>query len=217
MSKTKAVIVTGAGQGLGLELVRQFVARGWKVAGTGRAEKPTDFPEDATYHAFDASDAAACVQFVQQIAADQPEADWALVNNAGGYIAGKLQEMTIEQIEKQIHANYLPAVYMTHAFVGAKDQGRIINVISSVAHTPQASNSIYGSTKAAQKYFFQSLQKEYRTSQFRISNIYPNAIATRGVDENAIHPEELAKYICDMTEQANSFYVRDVTLYSSRP
>lgn len=44
MSVARAVVITGASRGLGLVLTKVFTASHWAVVGTGRSEKPDDFP-----------------------------------------------------------------------------------------------------------------------------------------------------------------------------
>ncbi len=48
MSSEKVVIVTGASQGIGAELVKAFRQRGYRVVATARSIKPIDDPDIAT-------------------------------------------------------------------------------------------------------------------------------------------------------------------------
>ena len=110
--------------------------------------------------------------------------------------------------------NYFPAVYMTQALVKAVERARIITVVSATALTPQANNTAYGASKSAEQYFFQALQNELDHHKFPITNIYPNAIATRGPDPKAMLPEELAAFVYEQADVNRTYYIRDVTLYS---
>jgi NAD(P)-dependent dehydrogenase (short-subunit alcohol dehydrogenase family) len=215
MSEKKIVVITGASKGLGRVLVDIFVKSDWHVVGTGRSVRPPDFPTAAQYVQFDASDAHKCDDFWQQIKQTHPEASIVLINNAGGYIGGEVTETDPSEFENQMKANFFPAVYMTRGLTEIVDSARVITVISSTAHAPQKSNAAYGASKAAEKYFLQTFQKEMTSSKFQITNIYPNDIATKGPNALAIDPIELASLIKDTVDTQASYYIRDITLHAT--
>lgn len=210
----RVAIITGASRGLGLAITKHFNANGWKVIGTGLSEKPTDFPEGSEYRQFDASNAAECEKFWQAVASAYKDTEVCLVNNAGGYVGGAVAAVSPEDYEKQIHMNYLPAAYMTQALVKSFPAARIITIVSAAALEAKANNSAYGASKAAEKYFLQALQAELDDKKYRLTNIYPNSIATSGPNPKAISPEELAAFVRDQAELDKSYYLRDVVLYS---
>ena len=45
----RIVVITGAGRGLGLTLANEFATHEWRVIGTGRSEKPVDYPAGTDY------------------------------------------------------------------------------------------------------------------------------------------------------------------------
>lgn len=214
MENSRVVIVTGASRGLGLALAKEFNANGWNVVGTGISERPADLPENVEYAQFDASGAAACEQFWQETLSKYAGYEVCLVNNAGGYVGGAVAETSPEDYETQIHMNYLPAVHMTQGLVKAVEKARIITIVSATALSPKANNSAYGASKAAEQYFLQALQAELDDKKYRLTNIYPNAIATTGPNPKAITPEELAAFVRDQAELEKSYYIRDAVLYS---
>lgn len=215
MNKEKIVVITGAGRGLGLEIAKAFIKNGgWSVVGTGLSERPVDLSESVEYRQFDASNAARCEQFWQEMLSNRNGAEVCLVNNAGGYTGGAITETAPEDYEKQIHMNYLPAAYMTQSLVKSVEKARIITIVSAAALSPKAKNTAYGASKAAEKYFLQSLQEELDDKKYRFTNIYPNSVATSGPDPRAITPEELAIFVRDQAELNKSYYIRDAVLYS---
>lgn len=210
----RLVVVTGATRGLGFITVKEFLKNGWQVVGTGLDERPADFPSEAHYAAFDASDFDACAAFWRETLTNNPGASVCLVNNAGGYAGGDLGSTAPEEYKKQLDMNYFPAVFMTKSLIAAIEEARIITIVSSVALSPKAKNTAYGSSKTAEKYFLQSLQAELDDKKYRLTNIYPNAIATSGPNPKAITPEELAAFVRDQAELNKSYYIRDAVLYS---
>lgn len=214
MDTKRVAIITGASRGLGLALAKEFNSNGWKVVGTGISERPVELPAEVEYAQFDASNAAECVRFCQETTTKYKGIQVCLVNNAGGYVGGSLTETAPEDYEKQIHMNYLPAAYMTKALVNSVEAARIITIVSAAALSPRAKNTAYGASKAAEKYFLQALQDELDDKKYRLTNIYPNAIATSGPNPKAITPEELAVFVRNQAELNKSYYLRDVVLYS---
>lgn len=209
----KVVVITGASRGLGLALAQVFSQRGWQVVGTGRSPRPERLPESVAYHQFDASDAAACESFWQQLSQQYQNVEPCLVNNAGNYISGGLVETTPEQYRQQMEGVYFSSVFMTRSLATHFAKARIINVISSGALAAHKNNSAYGAAKTAQMRFFQALQQEFTPNQYDITNLYPQNIATSGPNPQAIDPIDLAEYIAGLAELRGTYAVRDVTLY----
>lgn len=209
----KVAVITGASKGFGLFVAKEFAANGWQVVGTGRSDKPADFPEGAEYRQFDASDAHACEQFWQDLRGQYPDAEVCLVNNAGAYVSGGLAETTAEDYDAQMQGIYFTSVYMTRCLALVVPKARIINIISDSALAAHKRNSAYGAAKAAQKHFFQSLQEEFEPSKYQITNLYPSDIASHGHNPEAIAPEDLAAFIRQQAENQATYYLRDVTIY----
>ena len=212
MPDTKIAVISGASGGLGLTLAKKFASNGWSVVGTGRSERPSEFPAEGTYEQFDAGDASACESFWKTTSEKHPDSSFCLVNNAGGYIGGSLLETTPENYEQQMRSIYFTSVYMTRGLVSVIPSARIINIISSGALAPHKNDSAYGSSKAAQMQFFQTLQLELKPEQFQITNLYPSFIASHGPNANAIAADDLAAFIVEQANSETTYYLRDVTL-----
>jgi len=210
---SKVAVITGASRGLGLAIATEFASNDWSTLGTGRSDKPYDLPAGVTYKQFDAGDATSCESFWKELASQYPNAEVCLINNAGGYVSGSLTETTPEDYEKQMRSCYFTAVYMTRGLAIAYPKARVINVISSSALTAHKNNAAYGAAKAAEMHFFHSLQAEFKPERYQITNLYPSDIASGGPNPDAIHPQDLAKYIRDLAESETSIYLRDATLY----
>lgn len=213
MAKTKIVIITGASRGLGLAITKEFATNGWQVVGVGRSDQPADWPKGAVYHQFDASDNKACEAFWAELHNDQPDAEICLVNNAGSYVSGGLLETKPEDYEQQMKSCYFSSAYMTRGLATVFPKAKIVNIVSSSALAPHEANPAYGSAKAAQMHFFQSLQHEFSPAQYQITNLYPENIATHGADPEAIDPSDLAAFVRQQAENEATYYLRDVGVY----
>jgi NAD(P)-dependent dehydrogenase (short-subunit alcohol dehydrogenase family) len=212
----KTAIITGASQGLGLVIARTFSDNGWQVIGTGRSARPDTLDQTIQYEQFDASDAEACTDFWQRFKDKATADEVCLVNNAGSYVEGGLLDTKAADYDKQMQSNYFSAVYMTRGLIDNCHKARIINIVSNSALNTHSSQSAYGAAKAAEKHFFQSLQKEFPASKYRITNLYPSDIASSGPNSNAINPVDLAGFIVQQADNKSTYYLPDVTVYPTK-
>jgi len=210
----KTAVITGTSHGLGTYIAKAFFKNGWHVIGTGRSARPDGFDEAIDYKQFDASDATACAHFWEQL--DVGDGEVCLVNNAGGYVGGKLLETKPEDYEKQMRINYFTGVYMSRGLVEHVPSARIVNVLSNGAMVVHANNGAYGASKAAAMHFFQSMQKEFPAGEYQVTNLYPSAIATSGPNPEAIDPSDLAGLIVEIAESKASYYPTDMTLFPTQ-
>ncbi|MGA7811720.1 SDR family oxidoreductase, partial [Caballeronia sp.] len=90
----KVVVVTGASQGIGAELVKAFRGRGYSVVATARTIKPSDDPQILTVVG-DIADPATARRVISEGVARFGRID-TLVNNAGVFIAKPFTAHTAE-------------------------------------------------------------------------------------------------------------------------
>ncbi len=209
----KLAVITGASRGLGLAIATEFIQNGWEVLGTGKSPQPAELPQGVGYQQFDASDAAACEAFWQQLQAQHGDVEICLINNAGGYAVGEFTQLQAQDYAQQMQTNFFSAVYMTRGLALHIPRARIINILSTSALVAKKQESAYGASKAAAKQFFQSLQKELTPERYRITNLYPYSIATHGPDPKATDPKDLANFVRIQAENTASYYLSDATIY----
>ncbi|QWF84609.1 SDR family NAD(P)-dependent oxidoreductase [Amycolatopsis sp. CA-230715] len=152
MTKSREVVVTGGGTGIGYAAAAHFRALGDSVTITGRRADVLRAAAErlgARAIAFDAADPAA----VSTALGEFPETVDVLVNNAGGntdlseQAAGDGLAETARAWRANFDANVLTAVLMTEALAERfADGARIITIGSIAARTGAAS---YGAAKAA--------------------------------------------------------------------
>ena len=152
----KIAIVTGSALGLGYELARQLIDRGWFVAGIDfnaqrQAELSQSFGKDE-YRAFvgDVSDES----FVKNSIAAIRQI---------GHIKG-LKGMILWSVET----------------LKADDEHdlKIANVMSTAATRGNANESVYCATKWGEKGYTNSLKAAYKGSSVKIVGVYPGGIDT---------------------------------------
>lgn len=190
-------IVTGANQGLGLEIARAFVAQGANVVICARdAGRLNDAAEELrgkarpgqqiiaeTANVSDEEDvrriAGAAIHAFDQV--------HILVNNAGVYgPKGRIEEIDWAEWIRAMEINVNGSVLFYRHVVPhmrAKRYGKIIQLSGGGATTPLPGISAYAASKAAIVRFAETLAEETRGNGIDVNSIAPGPLNTRLLDE----------------------------------
>jgi len=213
--KSRRVLITGAGHGLGLATARAFAKEGAFVIITDREpERVTEAVCELQIQALpcagyvmDVTDAAD-VRYVR----DQIHADHGLihvlVNNAGIVTGGQFLDVPLEKHMVTYDVNTHGPVIVTHLFLQDlldSDEGHVVNIASASALIALPNASTYASSKWAVLGFTDSLREELELTgrgHVGVSAICPSYINT-GMFEGAraplltpiLTPENLASKI----------------------
>src|SRR5215831_199157 len=153
------VIVTGSNRGIGLELVRQLLARGDRVeAACRRPDEARELRElqktGARMHAVDVADSASVAAFARALG-DRPID--LVINNAGvfGGMRQRVQDFDFDAATHAFEINALGALRVSQAFVPHLRRGTgkkiayISSVLGAVGQTNAPDHLVYRMTKAA--------------------------------------------------------------------
>lgn len=213
--KSRRVLITGAGHGLGLATARAFAKEGAFVIITDREpERVTEAVCELQIQALpcvgyvmDVTDAAD-VRYVR----DQIHADHGLihvlVNNAGIVTGGQFLDVPLEKHMVTYDVNTHGPVIVTHLFLQDlldSDEGHVVNIASASAFVALPNAATYASSKWAVLGFTDSLREELELTgrgHVGVSAICPSYINT-GMFEGAkaplltpiLTPENLASKI----------------------
>jgi NADP-dependent 3-hydroxy acid dehydrogenase YdfG len=183
---SKAALVTGATAGFGEAIARAFVARGWRVVGTGRRQKrleklQAELGEHFFPLAFDVRDRSAVERALSQI----PEifkAIEVLVNNAGLALGLEpAHETDPDDWETMVDTNVKGLLYMTRALLPemvTRGSGHIVNISSTAADNPYPGGNVYGATKAFAWQFSRNLRADLLGTGLRVTDIAPGLAKT---------------------------------------
>jgi len=200
-------VITGANQGLGLEIAEAFIRAGATVficardAGKlaeaeerlgkirGRQFVKTrrlDVSNDAEVAAF----AAEAIKTLGRV--------HVLVNNAGVYgPKGPTEEVDAELWRKAVEINLLGVFYVCRHFIPhmkASGGGKIINLSGGGATAPMPRISAYAASKAAVVRLTETLAEELREFHVCVNALAPGALNTRMLDEVlAAGPEKVGQ------------------------
>jgi len=210
------VLITGASRGIGLELAKQYAARGWQVIATAR--KPGEAAgllaiqaghPNLVIEALDVTDHAQVDALAAKYRSRPIDV---LVNNAGisgGHDNAKFGQMNFA-VYQQVHAtNVIGPMKMAEAFlasVEASRQKKIINISSaqgSIAKT-WGCCSFYRSSKAALNMMSRNLAIELKPRGITVGIISPGFVRTGmtpGLDNPAmISPQESATAVISVID-----------------
>jgi short-subunit dehydrogenase len=185
---SKSVLITGATRGLGEGLARQFAARGYKLALTGRKlvdlealrdELQAQSPQ-VCIRALDVADFDAVPVVVRECAEELDGLDIVIVN-AGVAIAAKIGEGLFEQMRATIDVNLTGAIATSEAAVTLfREQGRgqLVGITSIAALRGMRGQSAYCATKAAFSTYLESLRCESAGEPLTVTELAPGYIDT---------------------------------------
>jgi len=198
MNNKKAVLITGAAQGIGATIAETLAGEGYDIIITDIA--PENKAEaviagcknkgaDVLFIQSDAASYASCEGAVKK-AVEKFGGIYALVNNAGIIKDALLMRMTEEQFDKVVAVNLKGVFNMSkHAvthMVKARE-GRIVNISSIAGIYGNAGQTNYSSSKAGVIGFTKSLAKEVGGRGITVNAVAPGFIAS---DMTANLPEK---------------------------
>ena len=185
----KAVLISGGTSGIGLAAARLLLRAGAKVALLGRdsgrgkealALLGQDFsPEHMRYIQGDVARRADCQRAVEETVAAFGRLD-VLVNSAGLYREGALEEVTEEGLEEILSVNVKGTFWLTQAALPELKQrrGNVVNVASDAGVHGNYYCSAYCASKGAVVLFTRALALELASSGVRVNAIAPGDILT---------------------------------------
>ena len=146
--------VTGAGRGMGVEITKAALAAGNKVVASGRSvekvSKVFEASPDLLVVKLDIIKPAEA-KAATQAAMDRFGSIDVLVNNAANFYAGYFEELTPEQMERQITTSLLGPMNVTRAVLPAMRKQRSGKIVS-ISSTAGLIGFEFGTAYAASKF-----------------------------------------------------------------
>ncbi len=199
----KVFLVTGAGGGIGGELVLTLLARGAKVAAVDLKdeslqllkEKVGDKANRLSTHALNISDREAVSNLPAQVIEAHGQIDGII--NCAGIIQPfvKINDLDYDAIDRVMNVNFYGALYMTKAFLPhllERPEGYVANVSSMGGFLPVPGQSIYGASKAAVKLMTEGLYAELSDTNVHVSVVFPGATKTNITANSGVNVPSMA-------------------------
>jgi NAD(P)-dependent dehydrogenase (short-subunit alcohol dehydrogenase family) len=166
MTDKKVWFITGAGRGMGVDIAKAALAAGNAVVATARD------PEALTQAVGEADDLLAVKLDVTSNADAEAAVEAAverfgridvLVNNAGNFNAGFFEELTPEQMERQLSTTLVGPMNVTRAVLPVmrrQRSGHVITISSSAGLTGFEFGTAYAASKFGVEGWMESLRPE---------------------------------------------------------
>ncbi len=183
----KVAIVTGASRGIGAQIAKRLSQEGFAVvvnyassaeAAQAVVQEITEKGGQAMAYQADISDSTAVTALFDTTAEHFGGVD-ALVNNAGVLELAPLSEVTDSHISQHIDINLKGTLYtMREAAKRLRENGRIVNLSTSVVGLKLENYSVYAATKAAVETATAIMAKEMRGKNINVNAVAPGPTET---------------------------------------
>ncbi|WP_340701114.1 SDR family oxidoreductase [Brevibacillus borstelensis] len=190
MLKEKAIIVTGAASGIGLEIAIQCIQENAHVIACDRnreklAEIKQSINSDALdVYTLDVTRYEEVASFFAWASERHPAIN-GLVNNAGIYLGKSILDYDVDEIDQVINVNIKGFIYFSRLFgrmlLDQKRAGVIVN-LSSVSGLEGSSDAVYGLSKAAAVGLTKSCAMNF-APYIRVNCVAPTLVDTSMMDK----------------------------------
>lgn len=186
----KVAVVTGGASGIGLALAETLLSCGAKQVviadfNDGNLKREIErlnkaYPGKALGLRCDVTREGDVREMIRKAAEFGGRID-ILFNNAGAGLGGFFDEQTNEDWDKAFALNFYGALYGIRAvlpIMRSQGGGHIVDIISGIAFSPMAQQTMYSATKAALNGLTLALRYELWDENIRVSSATPGTTAT---------------------------------------
>ena len=233
--RDKVALITGASEGLGEAIAWRLAKEGAEIWLVARSESKLVSVRDrinsagmrANYcvcNVASPSDVKECVERIKQAA---PSVD-ILINNAGIWLQGKIEDASSSQIERVFAVNTLGSIFVTQAILPIminQNSGHIINILSDSAIEPFPEWAFYVASKYGARGFTDSLRKAVERTRLKVTSVYPGGINTNlfknaGIELSSNEPwmmnkEDIADIVAHIVTRPHDIVIEHVVVRKS--
>ena len=214
------IVITGASEGLGYELVKQYKERGDMVVNISR--RPCDIADHNICH--DLSTESGVSQAAAGIKDLNTPLD-VLIHNAGVYSDLPIDQITEDELEKLFHVNVNVAALLNAQLMQKikTDSTDIVFVISTAGTKGNPDHAAYAASKWALRGYAEAVRNQKKKTKSRDISVYPGGMKTKffahdgGNDPTAngeywLEPAEIANVIVGATSTPKQMEVSEITI-----
>src|SRR5262245_4116626 len=209
----KTAIVTGASQGIGAGIAKEFVERGFNVVATAR--KMTQSTEVAASNHValvdgDIGEPTTATRIVETALSRFKSID-VLVNNAGIFLTKPFTDYTAQDFKSLVSTNLEGVLYLTQSSIkqmlAQRTGGSIVTITAALARNPIRGVTVSVSmiTKGGLETITQHLAMEYAKDGIRVNAVAPGVAYT---PMNRDTPKDIMESLSPMGQPST---VKDIT------
>lgn len=224
-------IVTGGASGLGFQISKELLARGFCVILIGRNPEKLENAKvklletakgEVQWFSGDISNEAFVNSFFEYIQSNEYDVEY-LFNCAGEGRFGPAEENNIEKINAAFSASLIGLILMSSRSIGIMKEsgGTIVNIMSTAALKGNANESIYCAAKWGARGFTEAIKAAMKGSAVKVVSVFPGGMNTPfwspdcGMSPNVekfMDPAEVAATIVSSVVERRSMYVSEIII-----
>jgi NAD(P)-dependent dehydrogenase (short-subunit alcohol dehydrogenase family) len=178
---SRAALVTGSSQGIGLAIALGLAEAGADLVFHGNNPRSTNLPPGSTYLEADLLAAEAPAALVTAAFREQPSLDL-LVCNAGSFFDVPFLAMSSSAWDQTMNLNVRAAYFLVQTFarelIARKRSGAVVIVSSTNGFQSEEDSSAYDTSKGALVMMTRSLAQALAPHGIRVNGIAPGLIRT---------------------------------------
>jgi 3-oxoacyl-[acyl-carrier protein] reductase len=174
----KCALVTGSSSGLGLEITKSLIQKGYTVFGGSRSG--TDLEHENFYDVeLDITSESSVDEFFETVR-EFTDVIHLVINNAGICEMMSVSDTSAESFENHFATNTLGPflIFKNLESFLIPSETHVVSILSTAAHYGYPNVSAYNASKFGQLGLIESLKKEWKDHKVRFTNLFPGAINT---------------------------------------
>lgn len=213
------IVITGASDGLGLQLAKLYQQAGKRVVNISR--RPSKYAD--VNIELSLREGPQIQEAADRIAEMNDELE-AIIHNAGVLSFQPLGQITEDEVKRLMSTNVKSQILLTSFLAERikKDGTDIVCVSSTVGTKAYADQAVYGASKWAVRGFARNLQEEFKNSPNRVISFCPGGfksdiakkVTGKELDspEDWMNPEDIALFIKQILELPKNIEVSEVVI-----
>jgi short-subunit dehydrogenase len=199
------IVITGASRGLGFSMAEAFAAEGHDLYLTSLNEVKLynalgslmgRFPDQVIKaKPFDLGTKQGAMDFGNWVLGLGVEPD-ILINNAGTFQPGRVNDEPEDQLEDMLHVNLFSAYHLTRILLPSmmkRKSGHIFNISSIAGLQAYPNGGSYSISKFALTGFSKNLREELKPYSIKVTCIYPGAVYTDSWAGSGVKPDRIMR------------------------
>jgi len=192
--KNKVAVITGASGGIGQEIAKLFDKEHIKLALAdidlnSLNDVKKELKQDALIIKCDITDVDQVRILYSKTLEKYKKIDF-LINTVGIIEPGLFEDLSYEDIEKQVNVNLIGTIHCTKEIIPIMKKagyGHIVTISSLAGIVPETYSSIYTATKFALRGLNWTIYLELKDHNINISTVFPDSVDTPMLEFEAKH------------------------------